>query len=45
MHYHRQSHQIIVGRYSIQVYKILQHLSTLLGAVVIVYTIAQLPAG
>jgi hypothetical protein len=45
MHYRLLSHQIILSRYSIQVYKILQHLSTLLGAVAILYAIAQLPPG
>lgn len=44
-HIHKLKHRIYVDHHPIQFYNILQHLSSLLGALVILYSIAQLPAG
>ncbi len=44
-HIHYLSHRIIMGRYTIPFYNIIQHLSSLTGAIVILYAIAQLPIG
>jgi hypothetical protein len=42
-HHHFLSHKIIVQHFPIPVYNILQHLSTLIGIIIILYAINQLP--
>jgi hypothetical protein len=44
-HIHLLSHRILVGSYAISFYNIVQHLSSLTGAVIILYAIVQLPSG
>jgi hypothetical protein len=39
------SHHVIISHYSIPFYKIMQQVSTLTGAIIILYAVLQLPAG
>jgi hypothetical protein len=44
-HIHHLSHRVLVGHYEIPFYNIVQHLSSLTGAIIILCAIAQLPIG
>ena len=45
VHHHFLSHKIIIQHFTIPVYNILQHLSTLMGIIIILYAINQLQPG
>jgi hypothetical protein len=44
-HIYHLSHRILIGHYAIPFYSIVQHLSSLIGVIGILYAIAQLPVG